>query len=303
LERRIQAEVNGLDLGHLPLVVHDESRDGHSYFEVGLNACISVANDKVLSEGEQRALALASFLAEVAADTALNGLVIDDPVSSLDHLRIRRVAFRLVAEAAKGKQVIIFTHNLLFYNEVLDAAAAASPQVPVSKRIITKLESDRFGIVSETDEPWIAQRVNSRITRLHQRRNELRVVTDFGSDAYRRAAKAFYADLRETWERLVEELLLGGVVERFNSGVKTQSLKEVTVDDEDYIRVHWAMKRASEWSGHDMAPGRNIPTPTPSDIKADLDIIESYRTALVKRRNELSKKRKSLEGPPEADVA
>jgi energy-coupling factor transporter ATP-binding protein EcfA2 len=302
LEQRIQAEVNSLDLGYLPLAVHDESRDGHSYFEVSLNAPVSVANDKVLSEGEQRALALASFLAEVAADTALNGLVIDDPVSSLDHLRIRRVAARLVAESAKGKQVIIFTHNLLFYNEVLDAAAAASPQVAVIKRIITKLDTEMFGIVSETDEPWIAQKVTSRIARLQQQRKDLESFKDFGTDEYRRAVKAFYADLRETWERLVEELLLGGVVERFNSGVKTQSLKNVTVGDEDYRTVYWAMKRASEWSGHDMAAAKNFPTPTPTDIKADLDTIDSYRTALIKRRNEMAKKRESMEGPPAAEV-
>jgi hypothetical protein len=302
LERRIQTEVNNLDLGYLPFAVHDESRDGHSYFEVSLDAPIPVANDKVLSEGEQRALALAAFLAEVADDTALNGLVIDDPVSSLDHLRIRRVAIRLVAEAAKGRQVIIFTHNLLFYNEVLDAAAAASPQVAVVKRIITKLDTEGFGIVSETNEPWIAQKVTIRIARLHQQRKNLEGFKDFGTEEYRRAAKAFYTDLRETWERLVEELLLGGVVERFNSGVKTQSLKTVTVVDDDYKTVYWAMKRASEWSGHDMAAAKNIPMPTPADIKVDLDTIEGYRTALVKRRNELSKKRESMEGPPAAEV-
>jgi hypothetical protein len=40
---------------------------------------------------------------------------------------------------------------------------------------------------------------------------------------------AFYTDLRETWERLVEEVLLGKVVEQFNRDVKTQSLKGVVV--------------------------------------------------------------------------
>ena len=52
--------------------------------------------------------------------------------------------------------------------------------------------------------------------------------------------------LRETWERLVEEVLLYRVVERFGSDVKTQSLKGVVVDDDDYKTIFWAMKRASE---------------------------------------------------------
>jgi len=38
--------------------------------------------DKVLSEGEKRAVALADFLTEVALDTTSCGIVLDDPVTS-----------------------------------------------------------------------------------------------------------------------------------------------------------------------------------------------------------------------------
>ncbi|TIU25219.1 MAG: hypothetical protein E5W34_05430, partial [Mesorhizobium sp.] len=100
--------------------------------------------------------------------------------------------------------------------------------------------------------------------------------TDFTTDAWRRSAKDFYSDLRETWERLVEEILLGKVVERFNSDVKTQSLKGVVVEDEDHKRIYWAMKRVSERSGHDMASAKAIPVPTPNDMKSDLDGIDQY---------------------------
>lgn len=218
LEKRIMSEIENFDLTHLPFRVSDRSAGGQSYFAVGLKTLVGVANDKVLSEGEQRALALACFLGEVGADTFKNGLVIDDPVSSLDHIRIRRVAQRIVAEAAKGKQIIVFTHNLLFYNEVAEAAAQSTPQLPIAKRIVTKSAAAGFGIISETDEPWIAQKVNERITRLRERLKKIEGRADFQSDEYRSLAKDFYIDLRETWERLVEEVLLGKVVERFNTG-------------------------------------------------------------------------------------
>jgi hypothetical protein len=52
-----------------------------------------------------------------------------------------------VAEAAKGKQIIVFTHNLLFYNEVAEAAAQAAPQIPIAKRIITKSATAGFGLI------------------------------------------------------------------------------------------------------------------------------------------------------------
>lgn len=303
LESRIQNEIAALDLGHIPFAVADRSKDGHSLFSVNLKAPVSVANDKVLSEGEQRALGLACFLAEVDADTARNGLVIDDPVSSLDHLRIRRVALRLVDEAGKGRQVIIFTHNLLFYNEVAEAAAAANPPVPLARRVITKSHADGFGLISESAEPWTAQKVSARVNVLRERRKGIEAAhKDFNTDAYRSVAKDFYTDLRETWERLVEELLLGQVAERFTSEVQTLRLKGVTVEDEDYRTVYFAMKRVSERSGHDTAAAKQVPIPTPADMTVDLDAIDSYRQALVKRLKALGEKRKLLEQAPAAAV-
>lgn len=302
LEKRIMAEIETLDLTHLPFRVSDRSSGGQSYFAVALKTPIGVANDKVLSEGEQRALALACFLGELGADTFKHGLVIDDPVSSLDHIRIRRVAQRIVAEAAKGKQIIVFTHNLLFYNEVAEAAAQAAPQIPIAKRIVTKSATAGFGLISETDEPWIAQKVNERITRLRGSLKAIEGRTDFDTDEYRLLAKSFYTDLRETWERLVEEILLGKVVERFNSDVKTQSLKGVVVDDDDYKKIYWAMKHVSERSGHDMAAGRNIPAPKPDEMKIDLNTIDEYRIAINKRRDATAVQRAAFEKAPRANT-
>ncbi|MFH1346285.1 MAG: AAA family ATPase [Pseudomonadota bacterium] len=302
LEKRIVAEIEALALTHIPFAVNDRSQDGQSYFEVGLNAAKAIANSKVLSEGEQRALALACFLAEVGGDASRQGMIIDDPVSSLDHVRIRRVAARLVKEAAMGRQIIIFTHNLLFFNEVVDAAAQANPAIPLVRNYINKSEAAGFGLISETDEPWIAQPVTKRIETLRGRLKSFDGLKDFTTDAWRRSAKDFYTDLRETWERLVEEVLLGKVVERFNSDVKTQSLKGVVVEDEDHKQVYWAMKRVSERSGHDMAAGKAIPIPTPADMKGDLDVIDQYRIDANKRKKDAEKRRAELEQPPKATV-
>ncbi|WP_454890516.1 AAA family ATPase [Sphingopyxis chilensis] len=300
LQDRIKEEIAGLDLEYLPFSVSDRSSDGSSFFEVHLAAPVTAPNERILSEGEQRALALACFLAEVGADTQNHGLIIDDPVSSLDHSRIRRVAERLTAEAAKGKQVIIFTHNLLFYNEVLHAAAALVPQVKVARRLISKSAADGFGIVSEEDEPWTTRKVTKRIAELQVRVKEMDSLSDYDTEIYRRQAKDFYTDLRETWERLVEELLLGKVVERYSADVRTQSLKNVIVEDSDYTTVFFAMKRVSERSGHDTPAGKQIGTPSPGDMKSDLDVIDAYRASVDKRRKKVAEEREALEKPPAA---
>jgi hypothetical protein len=145
--------------------------------------------------------------------------------------------------------------------------------------------------------------VTQRIKRLRERLKEFAIVADFNTEEWRAGAKDFYSDLRETWERLVEEVLLGKVVERFNTDVRTQSLKGVVVEDLDYKTVFWAMKKASERSGHDMAMGKAAPVPTPTDMKADLDEIEAFRTAVAKRKRDTEEQRKLLEQPPVAEVA
>ncbi len=92
-----------------------------------------------------------------------------------------------------------------------------------------------------------------------------------GSDELRIVAKNFYTDLRETWERTVEERVLGGVVERFGSDVRTQSLRNIALDDGDHKTIFFAMKKASELSGHDTAMAKQIDPPDKKTMTADLD--------------------------------
>lgn len=301
LERRITEEVRSLDLTHLPLKVSESSSGGKSLFSVGLQGAGAVKNNRILSEGEQRALALACFFAEIGGDDARYGIIVDDPVSSLDHLRIRKVAQRLVAEAKKGRQVIIFTHNLVFFNEVVSEAARAGDAAPLIKSVVAKTQSEGFGVIRENSEPWGAD-LKARIESLQNRAKDFKSVDDFDTDDYRRQAKDFYSDLRETWERAVEEVVLAKTVQRFVPDVKTMQLRGVTVTDEDYRIIFFAMKRASEQSGHDMPAGRNIPQPSPDEIAADLKVLDEFRIELARRRKETSAVRSALENPVGAQL-
>lgn len=73
---------------------------------------------KVLSEGEQKVLAMADFLAEARLAGITAPVILDDPVSSLDHRRINEVAQR-VAALADSSQVIVFTHDIFFATTLL----------------------------------------------------------------------------------------------------------------------------------------------------------------------------------------
>ncbi|MFC1783932.1 AAA family ATPase, partial [Planctomycetota bacterium] len=66
------------------------------------------APSQILSEGEQTIVALADFLTEINLNNTPLGIILDDPVNSMDHLRKELIADRLAKEATV-RQVIIFT--------------------------------------------------------------------------------------------------------------------------------------------------------------------------------------------------
>lgn len=300
LEQNILDEINDLDLNHVPFILASRTNNGDTLVGIKLNATRKVSNSDVLSEGEQRALALSCFLAEIKREPIRHGIIVDDPVSSLDHLRIRLVAKRLVREA-KNRQVIIFTHNILFYNEV--KKYSSEHRTPCLEHYIHKSDEKGFGVVNSSDKHWQAMSATKRIELLKTRSQELATKTFPDNDIRRRAVKDFYTDLRETWERLVEEILLNNVVGRFDSDVRTQSLSGVIVENSDYETVFWAMKRASENSGHDKAGGNSLPLPTNQEILEDMKKIEDYRNMLKKRRAACDERRKALQNPPEVQLA
>jgi len=303
LRDRIRSETEALSLTHLHLTIRDDSRKGESGYKVSLDAKQKVASKDVLSEGEQRALGLACFLADVNGQPKQHGIIVDDPVSSLDHIRLRQVAKRLVQEAGNGRQVIIFTHNLLFFSEVLSKAASHVPSpVPVVTHVVRELAELGFGVVERDDEPWEGKPVTKRIAVLREHLDKLKAKKEMNNVIDRHQAVGFYAQLRETWERLVEEVLLGKVVERFGTDVRTLNLKRVVVDDEDYRKIFWAMKEASEFSGHDMPAGKNIPIPSLDDMERALHLLNEYRASIKKRSNEIQKNREKLEKPPKAQT-
>ena len=72
----------------------------------------------ILSEGEQKAIALAEFLTELQLDNIKAPVIFDDPVNSLDHRIIDEVGKRLI-ELSKQRQVVIFTHSILLLNSLI----------------------------------------------------------------------------------------------------------------------------------------------------------------------------------------
>jgi hypothetical protein len=297
LKSALEAELKALQLTHIPLNLTDRGDLGDSIVEVSLSAQQRIANNsEVLSEGEQRGLALGCFLAELDEIGGDHGIIVDDPVSSLDHTRMQVVARRLAEEAAKGRQVIVFTHNILFHYMLSMEARRAG--VACHEEWMTSLGNSRFGIIDDSQKPWQMKPVTERLQEIAQIRESLQDSGyDHTDERFRDSVIELYTKMRTTWERVVEEILFNKAIQRFRPEIMTQSLKGACFDAQnDYPVIFEGMKRTSNFSGHDLAddlPPELLPF---QDIHQDIVELNVFATDARARRRALEQALGAYEG-------
>ncbi len=257
--------------------------DGVFYHKLVLTRAPGVDLPKVVSEGEQRCLSIAAFFAELSTADDPSGIVFDDPVSSLDFQWRNGVARRLVLES-KTRQVIVFTHDVVFLLSLKQYADELG--IESLDQHVRQL-SKGAGVCAE-ELPWVALPVKKKIGYLNNSWQAADKLSREGhQDAYEKEAKFLYGLLREAWERALEEVLLGGVVERYRPGVQTQQITQLSdIKAEDCKAVETAMTKCSTWlPGHDKAAAARAPVPAPAELKADIDALASWVAAIRKRRS------------------
>lgn len=283
LKQRFKDELTQLGFRHVEVELREAGgSDGVLYHKLALSRAPGVELPKVVSEGEQRCLSIAAFFAELSTADDPSGIVFDDPVSSLDYKYREAVARRLVMEA-KARQVIVFTHDVVFLLFLKQYAAELGiNQLDQHIRQLSKGAG-----VCEEELPWVALPVKKKIGYLKNARQAAdKLFRDGHQDAYEKDAKHLYGMLREAWERALEEVLLNGIVERYRPSVQTQRLAMISdVTAEDCKALDAAMTKCSRWlSGHDQAAAARAPVPEPTELKEDIDALESWVATIQKRR-------------------
>lgn len=210
----LNREFKALGVSTLQVSLHSRSDKGKALHKLKLELPQSRNPADILSEGEQRAIAIGSFLAEVGLSEGNGGIVFDDPVSSLDHRRRERVAKRLTAEAAH-RQVIVFTHEIYFLCLLAEEAKLAG--VPISTQSLIR-RPEGFG-VADPDLPFEGKNASKRIGALKAQQQIIaKLHRDGDEQEYRKQTVDAYFRLRMAWERAVEEVLLREVIMRFRKG-------------------------------------------------------------------------------------
>jgi energy-coupling factor transporter ATP-binding protein EcfA2 len=275
--------VDNLKFNHVEVELKEVGgSEGVFYHKLMLTRNPGIEVPKVVSEGEQRCISIAAFFAELSTADDPSAIVFDDPVSSLDFEWRSNVAKRLVEES-KHRQVIVFTHDVVFLL-ALKQYAEEGNIVPLDQHV--RRQALTAGVCAE-ELPWFAMPVNGRIGYLKNRLQALeKLHRDGQQDAYDEQTKALYGRLREAWERALEEVLLNGVVQRYRPSIETNRLSKIfDITEADYKAVDAGMTKSSAWLiGHDQAAAARAPVPGPAELKKDIEALETWVRSIRDRR-------------------
>lgn len=233
---------------------------------------------EILSEGEQKVIALADFLAEATLRRTVAPIVFDDPVNSLDYRRADHVAKRIV-DLAVEQQVIVFTHNIMLTVALLEMAGARRVAVTYYD---VRADDGKVGLVSEGTSPRtdsttaIEKKVKGAIDAAAKESGEMREMW----------IERAYSLLRGWCEVFVEVDLLKGVARRFEPNIRLHSLPSIKTDRLDAaIKVVDAIftKACRITDAHSQpAEALNI-RPTLDELRSDFQNAVDARTAYTRK--------------------
>lgn len=279
LKNALDAQFKSLGVGHIKTKLTGRVEQGKMKHKLVLELPVTRRLDEILSEGEQRAIAIGSFLAELSLAGHHGGIVFDDPVSSLDHHRRRDVACRLVAEG-KNRQVIILTHDTVFLAELL-----CEVETQRVAHLVHHVEwTGSFAGHVNDGLPWEHQSYKDRLDKLEKAQKNLeRRWPPYPNAQEAAEIRQQYDRLRATIERVIQDVVFNGVIKRYEDYIRVGNLKEVVgLTDAECIEIDRLHKACCHVvTAHDPSSAKNAPVPTPTQLGQDIAdlkvLIESIR--------------------------
>lgn len=236
----------------------------------------------ILSEGEHRCVALAAFLAEILTTQGRSAIVFDDPVSSLDHRHQEAVANRLAKEA-QSRQVIVFTHDIVFLTSLM--RACKQTQASLAFRCVSRGEKSTGIIQSEL--PIKTQKIDMRIKGLQSFLDSTKFKHENGNHTeWEQTAGSLMNQLRQAWEFAVEEVM-EPVIKRLSREVKMRNFNQLTVftkEDSDTMRK--AHGFCSKFL-HSSPGAANESIPTPDEIQEQITLLSDWVQGIQQRQDKI----------------
>lgn len=288
LRKALEQEFTALGIGHIQVKLKERIDKGKMLHQLILDLAVIKNIDEILSEGEQRAIALGSFFAELTVANNKCGIVFDDPVSSLDHKRRKLVAKRLIQEAT-NRQVVVFTHDVVFLEQLRTECLSVAKEPAI-------ISLDRVGMkagIVTPGLPWIHKSFGDRIDTLEkaQKRFEKLPWPAEPSEELAGEITRQYSFLRATIERVVQDQFLNGTVQRFRDYIDVRKLADVVglqqAEVDELFRLNKRCHDVIE--AHDPASAKDEPPPTPDELKQDIADVRALVDRVKARRNATKK--------------
>lgn len=237
---------------------------------------------EVLSEGEQRAIALADFLTEIEICNLKGGIIFDDPVNSLDHERKLYIASRLVEES-KRRQVVVFTHDVSFLFDLVNESEKQrfKEKDDFLCHWITKID-DNVGLVN------LDHRKDLELDyKTHTRADEFwqKAKNETAPDMRELLSKQGFDCLRRTYEAFTLIELFGNTVRRFDRQIGHGTLKSVYCPRDVAEFVSDKLELCSGYvTGHLPADGYSGRTASPELLKQEMDAYVEFKRKYKDRK-------------------
>lgn len=280
-QQRFKDELKLLGLKTLEVALESiKGKKGETKFGLRLVSARSQKVVDIASEGEQRCIALAAFMSELSQASHKSALVFDDPVSSLDHWHREKIADRLVTEA-KHRQVIVFTHDVVFLNDLL-AFASKTVMVP---DVFTLEWNDGAPGKHIKGLPWDSKKPLECLVELENNQKAISAKWNPQPNAANvEAMRHVYSRLRSTIERVVENDLLEGIVSRFKSQIhagKVKALIGIPLDECDELKRLY--QRCHDIT--DAHAPSQVSIPDPTELAKDLADVRLLIRAIKLRKS------------------
>ncbi len=232
---------------------------------------------EVLSEGEQKVIALADFLAESSLKPPAP-VIFDDPITSLDYKRMAGVVGRIVA-LSETRQVIVFTHNIWFTTELL-ARFEKRPQ-DCSYYDVGR-DGAKIGIVSKGTHPR-----SDTVSNLRGRINNLIQSAEKATGETQAALiEKAYELIRNICEVIVEQELFQGVTQRYQPMVRMTMLPKINFGclEKAVAAINPIYEDCCRYIGSHSQPLETLNVrPTLETLKEDWEKVQEARDECVRK--------------------
>lgn len=272
-------------------VLTSQTKGGRNLHGLALTGCKHGVHE-VLSEGEQRAVALAFFLAEAKLRGDKSTIVFDDPSTSLDHLHRRRMAEHLV-QLGSERPVVIFTHDAVFLTTLL--AEIAEQQMPAKIQTVEWQAGTPGGLIDGL--AWESKPYSDQMAHLKALAAQMKATHNaYPNSADRREIRDAYGHMRGMVERAVREIVLNDTVHPFSDEVRVIQVGAVAgFAIEDWRTIVSVYGKASEVIvGHDSPREGQYELPGATEFEADIAALEAVIRASEDRRRAFNKKEKQF---------